>query len=116
MEPHLRATIWATGAPAFLAAVIGGVLFGPGVSIGVLCGAMAALANYVFIVRQVSRLAADPQGGGGSGALFALRFLLMGAALFGMIAVLKLSSGGVIVGVSMIIPGAVTGLLVGWKS
>ncbi len=115
MEPHLRATIWATGGTAFLAAVIGGVVVGPGLSIGIVCGALATLVNYVFIVRQVNRLAGDPQGGG-SGALFALRFLLMGAALFGMIAVLKLSPVGVIVGVSMIIPGAVTGLLVGWKS
>lgn len=98
-----------------MAAALGAVLAGPGVAVGTVCGAVAALVNYVFIVRQVNRLAGDPQGGG-SGALFALRFLLMGAALFGMIAVLKLSPVGVIVGVSMIIPGAVTGLLVGWKS
>lgn len=114
MQSSTKQTLALTAAAS---AVLGAILlcvWGAAIAVGFLGGAAASIGNYVLISKQVNSLTSDPKPG--SAVAFAFRFFLMGCVLFGMIAVLRLSPLGVIIGVSMIIPGAVIGLILGWKS
>lgn len=114
MDASVSVTLVVTASLTIAAAIVLWVLSGWPAAAAALAGSAAATINYLFLVRSVNKLTADVSGHSGAG--FAARFLLMGLTLFGMIALLKLSPVGVIVGVTMILPGVVVGISVGWKS
>ena len=78
-----------------------------------LAGSAIVMLNAVLIVRGVRKLTDQP-GSRGYGA-FLGRFLLLGFSFFAIIPLLKLSPVGVVVGVTMIIPGVTIGLVLEWK-
>lgn len=114
MDPLARRTIVITAGSTVLAAGILWAVSGWDAAIGALAGGALATGNFALLVRDVDRLTGltEPKGI----RAFSIRFLLMGVALFGMIALLKLSPVGVIIGISMILPGVAIGTLLEWKS
>jgi len=114
MELALRTTVLVTAGLTAVASVVAGAIGGIGAAVATIGGGAAAIANYFLLVRDVERLttAVKPH----VYRAFPIRYFLMGGILFAMIALLKLSPAGVIVGVTMIVPGVVVGTLVGWKN
>ncbi|MEW6367372.1 MAG: ATP synthase subunit I [Acidobacteriota bacterium] len=78
-----------------------------------IAGSAIVMMNTVLIVRGVGKLT-DRPGRKGYGA-FLGRFMLLGLCFFAIIPLLKLSPVGVVVGVTMIIPGVTMGLVLEWK-
>jgi hypothetical protein len=80
------------------------VRFGGRTAIGLACGCLVALLNFVWLKRGVEALAervvgaGKPQSGKGTVARFLLRSVLMGLAAYGILAVSPASLYGLLVG------------------
>ncbi len=97
-----------------MASLIMWIAAGPLAAAATAAGGVMAIGNYFLLVRDVNKITttSDPKPYG----FFWVRFMLMGTVLFAMIALLKMNPIGVIIGVTMIIPGVVSGMVLGWKS
>ena len=84
--------------------VLGWLRFGGCTAIGLACGCLVALLNFVWLKRGVEALAdrvvgaGKPQSGKGVVARFLLRYVLMGLAAYGILTVSPASLYGLLTG------------------
>jgi hypothetical protein len=89
---------------AILVPVAGGLGFGVRTALGLACGCLIALVNFIWLKRGVEALAdrvvgaGKPQSGKGVVARFLLRYVLMGAVAYGILTVSPASLYGFLAG------------------
>jgi hypothetical protein len=89
---------------AVLVPLGGWIIFGTRTALGLACGGVIALLNFIWLKRGVEALAdrvvgaGKPQSGKGVVARFLLRYVLMGAVAYGILTVSPASLYGFMAG------------------